>query len=71
MEEELYEIEELTRELLNVLEGFWTECRASALDKANSLAQEMQAPDYEHTSVPTAPLHIVGGKLPVRQLHAP
>lgn len=39
MDEELREIELLTRELLEVLENFWLECRAGALDKVRYLAQ--------------------------------
>jgi hypothetical protein len=45
MDNELREIEALTRELLGVLEGFWSECRASALNKARYLSEEMQGQD--------------------------
>lgn len=39
MDEELREIELLTRELLEVLEGFWFECRAGALSKAHYISE--------------------------------
>jgi hypothetical protein len=45
MDQELREIETLTRELLNVLEGFWSECRAGALNNAKFITEEMQNPD--------------------------
>jgi hypothetical protein len=44
MDDELREIETLTRELLNVLEGFWSECRMGALMRARLLSEE-RAPD--------------------------
>lgn len=42
MDEELREIEALTRELLDLLEGFWSECRASTLRKAKTIKDERQ-----------------------------
>ena len=45
MDNELREIEVLTRELFNVLEAFWSECRAGALRKAISVSDEMQSPE--------------------------
>jgi len=45
MDKELREIEALTRELLGVLEGFWSECRAGALRKARRIVDERQSPD--------------------------
>ena len=44
MDEELREIEALTRELLDLLEGFWSECRASTLRKAKIISDERQGP---------------------------
>jgi hypothetical protein len=45
MDSELREIEALTRELLGVLEGFWSECRAGALSQAKYLIDEKQRPE--------------------------
>jgi hypothetical protein len=45
MDQELREIEKLTSELLRVLEGFWSECRAGALSKARYLGETQQPPD--------------------------
>jgi len=45
MDKELREIEALTRELLGVLEGFWSECRAGALRKARCATDENQGTD--------------------------
>jgi len=45
MDQELREIETLTRELLQVLEGFWHECQAGALSKARYLNEQKQLGD--------------------------
>jgi hypothetical protein len=47
MDKELREIEILTRELLGVLEGFWSECRAGALSKAKHLDDEVRVRNCE------------------------
>lgn len=46
MDEELKEIEALTNELLRVLEGFWFECQAGALNKAKYLSERKGSLDY-------------------------
>jgi hypothetical protein len=43
MEQELREVEILTRELLTVLEGFWSECHGGASGEARLFAEENQA----------------------------
>jgi hypothetical protein len=45
MDQELREIEKLTSELLRVLEGFWSECRAGALSKGKYVSETSQHPD--------------------------
>jgi hypothetical protein len=45
MDKELREIEALTRELLGVLDGFWSECRASTLRKARLVSDEKKGTD--------------------------
>lgn len=45
MDKELREIADLTGELLGMLEGFWSECRAGALHKAQRICDEMEGPE--------------------------
>jgi hypothetical protein len=40
MDEELREIEQLTRELFNVLEGLWSQCRPGSLPKSTFISDE-------------------------------
>jgi hypothetical protein len=40
MDEELREIEVLTRELFNVLDGLWSQCRSSLLRKSTLVYDE-------------------------------
>jgi len=50
MENELREIEALTRELLVLLDGFWSPCRGGAPGSKRRLAEEMQNPDLSVNS---------------------
>ena len=45
MDDELREIEALTRELFSVLEGFWSECQMSTFGKAEFIFEE-QGPEF-------------------------
>ena len=40
MDDELREIELLTRELFNVLEGLWSQCRPGSLHRATLISPE-------------------------------
>ena len=52
MENELREIEFVTRELLDVLEGLWSECRGGYLRKEPRVCDNRDGPIYEGNLCP-------------------